>query len=89
MAAENDVPLYTLFLMIPTILTILICSLIRQLKKKKENFQVAGMPNMFSQEMTNLVTIMVIFDMSFFIRLIADILLIVEVIIMMSEGAAK
>ena len=66
--------MFVLFLMIPTVLTTLICLLVRQLKKKNENFQVAGIPNMFSQEMSNLFIIMTIFDLSFFIRLVADII---------------
>ena len=86
MGAENNLPEMTLFLVIPIVLTTLICLLVKKLKKKKQSFQANGMPNVFSREMANLFLIMTIFDLSFFIRLAADIAEVILAVMMQREG---
>ena len=75
---DETLPLMqVLFLIIPAVLTVLICRLVHLLKQKRQEFQVQGMPNMFSKEMVNLFTIMAIFDASFIIRLLTNFIIMI------------
>ena len=61
-----------MFICIPVILTILIITLIVKLKLKRKIIDKAGVPNLFGEEMKNLLLILLLFDSSFIIRFFFD-----------------